>query len=391
VSASSEIDSLQRLRWLRRFLLAGLLAGLLLSPRLWLCNRGFPLCPVIPHLAALPAPVDVILYVTLLLLTAAGIFLPRPGVGLALLVSLLALLCLGDQMRLQPWVYQYAFMTATLAGFYLGDDKPDRAERTLNVCRLIVASIYFWSGISKLNVTFPTGGLPFFLTTFLPPLPTTVNVVLGLTAGVVETGIGIGLLFPRVRQAAIYAALGMHLFILLCLGPLGRNFNSVIWPWNVAMALFVVILFGRERDVNWKAVLWPGKRVWPAIVGLLLVVLPALHIFDCWDAYLSADLYSGTVRYGHILFPASARERMPAEAQSHLHPVEKGLRVDLFGWATSELNVPIYPEARVYRAIFGDLCHRADSPADAVLVIQERPDLFTGERRLTFLTCAPHE
>jgi len=35
----------------------------------------------------------------------------------------------------------------------------------------------------------------------------------------------------------------MHLFILTMFGPMGLDWNNIVWPWTAAMAVFDVLLF----------------------------------------------------------------------------------------------------------------------------------------------------
>jgi len=63
------------------------------------------------------------------------------------------------------------------------------------------------------------------------------------SAPVVELAIGLALWVPSLRRAAIAAAVVLHLAALLFLGPLGYNYNWVVWPWNLAMIGLVWALF----------------------------------------------------------------------------------------------------------------------------------------------------
>ena len=111
-------------------------------------------------------------------------------------------------------------------------------------------------------------------------------------APLVEAGIGVGLL-TRYRNWAVILALGMHAFILFCIGPLGHDWNTVVWPWNVAMAAFVVLLFWRTGDISPKKILLLSRRrpsYLHAVVLVLFAVMPLLGLFGLWDSYLSASL-----------------------------------------------------------------------------------------------------
>lgn len=390
----SHIDPARRLSAVKRVLLVGFLAGLLLSPRLWLSDRAYPLCPVSSLLPAVPHPFDYLWYALLLLLLAASFLLPRPGRCLGLFVGLTVLLCLWDQLRWQPWVYQYLVMTATLAVCYgaHGADQPERTEAALRVCRLIVAAIYFWSGLQKLNASFPNAGFAFLLGGILPPLPQSAYIAGGWLAALLEASIGIGLLTQRFRQPAVLAAVGMHVFILVCIGPWARDYNHVVWPWNVAMIGFDVILFWRTPDVSWRAILLPHGRAWHALVLGMFGIMPFFNFLDVWDSYFSANLYSGSVVYGSLFVGDGVRRRLPPEAQSHVREAGPNTYfVDLIGWSMAELNVPVNPERRIYRAIARQLCPLAERPDQLQLVIQERPKIWTEQRRVTKYDCGELE
>ena len=69
----------------------------------------------------------------------------------------------------------------------------------------------------------------------------------------------------------------MHLFILIAIGPLGRNFNVVVWPWNLAMIAFLLILFFRRTDEpTLHDIVWGRGFVFQKVALILFGVMPAL-------------------------------------------------------------------------------------------------------------------
>ena len=72
--------------------------------------------------------------------------------------------------------------------------------------------------------------------------------------------------------------------ILASVGPWGHNYNNVVWPWNVAMGTFVILLFAQEKGVSPKDVLWNGKFAFQMLVLILFGILPAFSLFNLWDA-----------------------------------------------------------------------------------------------------------
>ncbi len=123
-----------RLAWLRIALAAGLVAGLLLSPNLWISTRSYPLTPLWDAVPPLPYPADYVLFgLLMVLVTGVGVARGRAigWLGISALV-IAAFLVVQDESRLQPWFYQYSFMLAAFCLFGLGRVG---ASDALNACR----------------------------------------------------------------------------------------------------------------------------------------------------------------------------------------------------------------------------------------------------------------
>ena len=65
----------------------------------------------------------------------------------------------------------------------------------------------------------------------------------GYILSVIESFAGISLLFFKTRKAAVVTLMGMHFFILLLIGPFGLHYNKVVWPWNIAMIMYLYFFF----------------------------------------------------------------------------------------------------------------------------------------------------
>ena len=66
------------------------------------------------------------------------------------------------------------------------------------------------------------------------------------------TSMYIGLVF------LLIAAVAMHVFILAMFGPLGLNWNNIIWPWTVAMAVIDILLFNTKQEFSWRDIVKDG-------------------------------------------------------------------------------------------------------------------------------------
>ena len=378
-----------RLAWLRIALAAGLVAGLLLSPNLWISTRSYPLTPLWDAVPPLPYPADHALFgLLLVLVTGVGVARGRAigWLGISALV-IAAFFVVQDESRLQPWFYQYSFMLAAVCLFGLGRVG---ASDALNACRLIVVATYFWSGLQKANASFIQSTHPWLvepLTARLPDWAGSALLAGGYAVPVVEAVIGIGLLTRRFRRLAVMGALLMHAFIMLCIGPLGHDHNTVVWPWNFAMVAFVLILFWRAPDdTTPSTILDPGRNfstgfAFRAAVLVLFAFMPLFNFFGLWASYLSSGLYSGTSKQGYILVWDGSNWQSTR----------------IGGVSERELNTPAYPEESIFENVFAERwCEEGSEEAlrreqagypEPILRVDGRPAIISGERSTELYSC----
>ena len=378
-----------RLAWLRIALAAGLVAGLLLSPNLWISTRSYPLTPLWDAVPPLPYPADHALFgLLMVLVTGVGVARGRAigWLGISALV-IAAFFVVQDESRLQPWFYQYSFMLAAFCLFGLGRVG---ASDALNACRLIVVATYFWSGLQKANASFIQSTHPWLvepLTTRLPDWAGSALLAGGYAVPVVEAVIGIGLLTRRFRKLAVMGALLMHAFVMLCIGPLGHDHNMVVWPWNFAMVAFVLILFWRAPDdTTPSTILDPGRNfstgfAFRAAVLVLFAFMPLFNFFGLWASYLSSGLYTGTSKQGYILVWDSTNWQSTR----------------IGGVSERELNTPAYPEESIFENVFAERwCEEGSEEAlrreqagypEPILRVDGRPAIISGERSTELYSC----
>jgi hypothetical protein len=67
-----------------------------------------------------------------------------------------------------------------------------------------------------------------------------------MAAPVIQVGFGIGLLTRRFRRVSLVLAVGMRLHPVDA-GPLGQNWNTIVWPWTAAMAVSPAAVFRQGR------------------------------------------------------------------------------------------------------------------------------------------------
>jgi hypothetical protein len=374
---------LSKIVLLRISVIAGLLGGFALSPKLWVSSRLYPLTPVFSFIKPFTSPGDYVVFYTLIALLVAAAIVPRREILIAVFV-LLVLLVLQDQSRLQPWFYQYTLMllAIALAG-------PDRPAAALNTCCLIVAATYVWSGLAKLNPSFIGDIFPFLVKPFIGSGNGVTEWLarhLGFVAALLECALGVGLLIKRSRSLAVFFAIAMHVFILVAIGPLGRGVNAVVWPWNVAMIAFLLILFFRRADDPApRDIIWGREVAFQKIVLVLFALMPMLSFFNLWDHYLSSALYSGNRNSGVVYLSDPVFDRLPDTVEDYV--TEEGPnrnKLDIFDWSLGELNVPSYPEIRVFKNVAREICRYASEDPSVELVVQGKLALVDSNRRYLY-------
>jgi hypothetical protein len=315
------------------------------------------------------------------------IIVAQPRKPILIFLVLAGLLSLGDQMRWQPWFYQYLFILAAI-GFYAWK-KPEARnhQAALNACRTITIFTYLWSGLQKLNVNFVRETWPDVAGPFLRHLPDAVKKlpsVLVLIIPLLEIAVALGLITRRFRNASAVLAIATHVFVLILLISSGEN--TVVWPWNVAMVFFVLILFWQDKETSSRQILVPQSGFHIAVL-LLFGVFPVFSFFDLWDSYLSAALYSGNTDQAVIYVSPSVLDRLPTAIRPHVWQSTQPYFLDINRWAYGELNVPAYPEPRIYRRVAERICAYADGSSEVRLRIKTKPDPLTGLRKSSLYDC----
>jgi len=308
----------------------------------------------------------------------AGIAIARrPARFIRGFLILLVPLALLDQSRWQPWVVQYAVMFGALL-----IDRDESAA--LHACRLFMICTYFYSGLEKLGHGFTTvlpdvlGPLSDLLHLDVSSLSDSSLLALAVTFALIECASGIMLAFGRTRRIAVVCLVLMHLLLLWWLGPLGTNWNYVVWPWNIAMIGLLVLLFWSPTPWTPRDLL--GKHRYGCFVGVAFGILPILTLAGFWDSYLGFSLYTGNIKRAVVRIPSERIADLPHPIREYTLPDGT---VDIDRWSYSELGVPIYPETRIFVSAGKQVARWLGSDAGVRVVELGRPNPFTGERRST--------
>lgn len=388
------MNETNRLKFLLITICVGSLFGIAFSYELWFpINRTFPRAPLV-----FPLPENAVLIferafssilVIFLTLTA---FARRPKIFLAVVIFSLLLLAFFDQTRMQPWAYQYLLIFVVYY-FHDWENNDERAaDRTIVLAQIVIAGLYVWSGIQKMNFNFSHEVLPSLLIpleNLFPSRQPPYN-FLGVAMPVVESLTGVGLLFRRTRKVAVCLALSTHVFVLSLL--IAKNYNSIVWFWNMTLIFALVFAFWRN-DVSLKEAIGSEKISFRKLIVAASLCLPLLNFFGCWDSFLSGALYSGNVEIPAIRISDDVYEKLPGAAQSVVFRTNNGDRqiLPLFEWSLKDTNAPVYLEQRVFEQCLKEICRLADDKNEVELIVRKRPTILDGSYQVTQTGCAELE
>jgi len=325
------------------------LIGKVLSYKLWLANRFFPIIPPFDFLLQVPSFIHTILFTGSLLLLFFSIFFANKKILIALLfIEILS--CFLDQNRWQPWQYQYVI---TLFIFIINFSDTIKIN---NWILLICAATYFYSGLQKFNPGFlAIVWQDTFLHRFFKLPMHIVNHKLVANIGYVlpmlEVVSGISFFIKRFQKIAIIFLIAMHLLILAIIGPWSLVFNIIVWPWNVLMIFYLVhfVVTKSYQTFTIKSVL-TSRNIALAIVWCCF---PLLNFIGYWDNFMSCSLYSGRIPNMEIC----VEENLPKEIQPFFQLRNKpkictsndGVNIQV--WGMNEILVPPLPQVRVYKKV----------------------------------------
>lgn len=313
--------------------------------------------------------------------------------GLIGFVLSLGLLTALDQHRLQPWVCQFLLLGTLLLL------APER--NCVSLCRVLIASIYFWSALSKLDVSFFESHGQLLLSGLLRPLgiettywtPRTRG-LLTLTFPLGELLIAVVLLFRRTARIGLAASLGMHLLLIWTLGP-GLHHEWSVLIWNAYFIVQNAVLF-RAMKREFLPITHPGEsppvsptRRWVAGIFCSLAALyPALELIGGCDHWPAWAVYSARPAQVRININEAALAKLPQDLRPYLgqqRPLEEEIPFRLEAWSFQNCACPIYPQTRYKLALALALLERV-LPDDAWNVeIRQTPARLTGERNVVSL------
>ena len=354
------------------FTLLALVAHIALTPKLWFGpGRTFPEVPFFPDFS-LPPFADTLL--TIIMLTSVPAMMMKHQ-GFALMafpvfgISLL-LLTIDDVNRLQVWMYFDLLLLGGIA--YIKEEK-----QVKTFLLLMLGIVYAWSAIHKMQIYFFTEIVPWLLTPFgytpedfnlqaqnFSELTPSQNI--GFVFIIGEILLVLSICWHRTRKIGLYAGILMHLVLLYILGPLGNNYNSSVWPWNVQCLIFLILLIRTENKI-WVSLASLKKSLLTVVVVIILKVVPLLNMFGLTSNTMAFHLYSGQGNEGFIHvteLPTVADEELVLKSMIGQGDFSISL------WCLYDMNVIFLDSKSNYRYVFNKLYSEGDLDEQSQLRIE---------------------
>ncbi len=332
---------------LRTTFLFWLLAKLI-SYKVWLAERFYLLVPPFGFLDNLPSEVHLGLFISSLLLLVFLLVFPKNRTLLFFLLGIEILACSLDITRWQPWEYQYLFIIF----IFLINRKDKKGFFTALI--FLLSLIYIFSGLHKFNgaYLYATWGrmiLSGFLNISSEMIKNHFIHYLGLLLPLIEIGGGLALLILKNKKTPALVLMTMHFFILILIGPLGSDYNMVVWPWNVAMIFLLYFLFFKNSKSFSPKYILRGAN---PIILVFWALLPLFNFVGYWDLYLYSALYSGKEIRLDVCFSETKKTAglLPFTSEKDgIVNCDHDARLPLFQWTFDEMNVPPYPALWYYK------------------------------------------
>jgi hypothetical protein len=348
----------QRMTLLRVALTFSLIVSVVLSAPLWGGYRSFPYAPVIKN-NFVQAPYDVIITILAVLCWLASLFLKRQRLFIFLALVLCVLLVLLDLNRLQPWFYIYNSLLAVFI-FYNGRvDDPNKFTSVFIILQLIVASVYFYCGLSQLNAVFVNTEF----VNLISPLKAMMSErqflffkKIGAVTPYLLLFVGLGLIISPLRYIATSIAVCIHLLLLVFLFPSSNHPDYALWLSNLAFLIMLLLLFSGKTKQRYFSPTFLFRKPVFYLVGIVFLVMPAFNVVNRWPDFLSSNFNSGNNNSATILLSEEVKNELPFYLRSFCIPSQNGMYdLDFKSWARHELHAECFPETLVFNSIYGHL------------------------------------
>lgn len=249
------------------------------------------------------------------------LYAKRVWLAVGWLVAVAPLLLLFNTNLLRPDVY-FLWLCLLLSAHCT------HREQLRFGLRMVLAGMYIWTGIHKINPDFMELTPPFLQKRlFGGHLPQGLVNVGVMAFPFVEVTLGILCLLPLAKPRAILGIL-LHAGILgmLLLG----GWNTSMVPWNVFLLLCFVFLWNETGTYSAQNI----RAAW--IPALFSWLFPVLFFVGVWPLFASWTMYSARVESYYVDIPEDKALNPPPYIRNYVYSLDGTYYVGLTQWADSE-------------------------------------------------------
>lgn len=333
-----------------RILTLAFIAQVYMSLNLWFpTDRSYPTIPLLSGLGIEFGELLTTLISSLFIgnLILSSIYAKFQKHGLSAALFFFFVLLLDDVNRFQAWSYIYI----VLLGIICWSLWEKQTTKTWASLQFVMAMVYFWTGIQKLNIQFITDVYPWLVKVYSITQGLAVYPLLGYGVGLFEILVGILLLSNKWQSIGFKLGIFLHVVILLVL--VKDQWNSVVYPWNVTMIVLLIALFKIKSQQT------TYKRLIPhSFVLVLFGFVPFLDLFNLAPHCLALGMYSGTsVECDLIINNTGKGDCIPKKLYDNLlFKSDNQSILALDDWGVDDLNIPPFASSHVYRAVAKEFC-----------------------------------
>lgn len=347
-------------------------------------QRTLPNIPISPFIV-LPSSIHMVLAVTTLLLLPMTITIAclksKSHVSNLVWIQLIlfVLIVAIDVTRLQTWLYIYLmllFVTNSCSPSIFQTElrtKEHEVFATLTGCRIIVASVWLYSGLLKFNPNYPKGDFSFIMP-WTEYVPEQFLSLLAYASATGECALGLSLIvliglennqLGMLMVVVGLSAIGMHVFISIRL--LMLSYEIAVIPWNlcfISYSTFYFVLSGknlkskRRRKSKNRILKSKNRILW--FITVLFMILPALNLVNMYDSYLSFSMYTTNDPSFFFVTPFKPTSKI-ARYRFHSCALEiEELTADRISnhweWGFKDTGASVYPALWVFDRIVEKTC-----------------------------------
>lgn len=335
-----------------------LLIQVFLSYNLWFDNQSiFPKVPLFNlsflESALLSRITSILFFVSILSLIFVNKSNYKIVITSFLFISLL--IVTQDLNRLQVWIY---FYTLIFLNVLFTDNKNE--TQFFNNQRVILGSVYFWSGLYKLNIHYVETFQ--WLVSEIKILNNVYQIeTIAFISALIEFSLGVLIIINKSKKIVFFSILFMHSFIMFNLYLL--DWNAIVYPWNVLMILLVYFSFYKTDSTN---PLDFKKQIWVIVISML----PVLYFFNWIPSTFSFCMYSGRESSATLVFNSKKSKLQILESAIGDQEI---IGVDLDYWSSVDKNVPVFADDFYFRKMNKILCQKYSELGYLGLIINKNP------------------